>query len=161
MSVDVLLQSDPTSHCDCKQRTIVPTWKWNCRVNIKSAKPILVEGWIKACSGGANKSNDDERQFTIYSLVSFDKTFNAERQAIVNEFERPQNVRGRCVPERSCGMGFKELQLTTMQSQLTMSRLCKTRSHVLQMHISSNFNFHSFLSMYFSLNLHSSKKSSS
>ncbi len=51
---------------------------------------------------------------------------NAERRDIVKEFERRQNL-GEDVSQRDLAKwAFKELQLTTMPSQPTMSRLCKT-----------------------------------
>ncbi len=113
-------------HRDCKQRTTVPAWTCNSRENKKIAKLIsmrdeskpAVETQIRLTMTRGNSQSTRRSHLT-----------NAERQAIVYEFERRQNVRRRCVPERSSEWGFKELQLTTMPSQLTMSRLCKKRSH--------------------------------
>ncbi len=49
---------------------------------------------------------------------------NALRQAIVKEFERRQNV-GEDVSQKDLAeWAFKELQLTAMPSQPTISRLC-------------------------------------
>ncbi len=54
---------------------------------------------------------------------------NAQRQAIVKEFERRQNV-GEDVSQKDLSeWAFKELQLTTLPSQPTIPRLCKKRSH--------------------------------
>ncbi len=54
---------------------------------------------------------------------------NAERRAIVKEFECRQNVGEDMSQKDLAEWGFKELQLTTMPSQPTMSRLCNKRSH--------------------------------
>ncbi len=54
---------------------------------------------------------------------------NAQRQAIVKEFQRRQNVGEDMSQKDLAEFAFKELQLTTMPSQPTISRLCRQRSH--------------------------------
>ncbi len=54
---------------------------------------------------------------------------NAQRQAIVEKFERMQNVGEDMSQKDLAEWAFKELQLTTLLSQLTISRLRKKRSH--------------------------------
>ncbi len=49
---------------------------------------------------------------------------NAQRQAIVKEFERRQNVGEDMSQKDLAEWAFKELQLTTLPSQPTISKFC-------------------------------------
>ncbi len=103
------------SHCDCKQRTYVPTWTWNCAVKRKFAKLILVEGWIKACRWDANLLNEDESnsQSTRRSHSTI-----TDRKTTVNEFERQQSV-GEYVSQKYLAKwGFKNCSSPPCQASL-------------------------------------------
>ncbi len=54
---------------------------------------------------------------------------NAQRQAVVMVFEHRQNVGEDMSRKDLAEWAFKELQLTTLPSRPTISRLCKKRSH--------------------------------
>ncbi len=54
---------------------------------------------------------------------------NTQRQAIVKEFERRQNVGEDMSQKDLAEWAFEELQLTALPSQPTISRLCKKISH--------------------------------
>ncbi len=88
---------------------------------------MLVKGWIKACSGDANQSNDGERgKFAIYSSLSFDKCSEASHRQGIWTWQ----IVGEDMSQKDLAeWALKNWRLTTLPSQLIVSRFRKKRSH--------------------------------